>query len=146
MPLPLAVLRATQNQPMMVELKNGDTLSGVLISCDGFMNLHMRDLVCTSRDGDRFWKIPEAYVRGNNVKYLRLPDEVLEIAATTQERPQQGAGAARGRSKSDWQPSGGRGRGRGRGRGTVDLKSRDAKPPGITSGRGRGTKPPQQQQ
>lgn len=115
MPLPLAVLRATQNQPMMVELKNGDTLSGVLTSCDGFMNLHLKDLVCTSRDGDRFWKIPEAYVRGNNVKYLRLPDEVLDIASqtpTVQEKQP-------GRSKGDWQQGG---RGRGRGRGAIDLK------------------------
>ena len=35
----------------------------------------MRDIVCTSRDGERFWKIPECYVRGNSIKYLRLPDE-----------------------------------------------------------------------
>lgn len=33
----------------------------------GFMNLHMRDIVCTSRDGERFWKIPECYVRGNSI-------------------------------------------------------------------------------
>lgn len=37
----------------------------------------MRDIVCTSRDGERFWKIPECYVRGNSIKYLRLPDEAL---------------------------------------------------------------------
>eukprot|EP00438_Fugacium_kawagutii_P006331 Skav213286 [mRNA] locus=scaffold2236:78191:78950:- [translate_table: standard] len=63
----------------MVELKNGETYSGVLASCDGFMNLHMRDIVCTSRDGERFWKIPECYVRGNSIKYLRLPDEAAAL-------------------------------------------------------------------
>lgn len=40
----------------------------------------MRDIVCTSRDGERFWKIPECYVRGNSIKYLRLPDEALNVA------------------------------------------------------------------
>eukprot|EP00416_Gambierdiscus_australes_P044700 CAMPEP_0171117144 /NCGR_PEP_ID=MMETSP0766_2-20121228/91793_1 /TAXON_ID=439317 /ORGANISM="Gambierdiscus australes, Strain CAWD 149" /LENGTH=162 /DNA_ID=CAMNT_0011579635 /DNA_START=71 /DNA_END=557 /DNA_ORIENTATION=- len=79
MVLPMALLRTAQNQPMMVELKNGETYSGVLASCDGFMNLHMRDIVCTSRDGERFWKIPECYVRGNSIKYLRLPDEVIDM-------------------------------------------------------------------
>merc|ERR1719473_2491694 len=79
MVLPMALLRTAQNQPMMVELKNGETYSGVLASCDGFMNLHMRDIVCTSRDGERFWKIPECFVRGNSVKYLRLPDEVIDM-------------------------------------------------------------------
>lgn len=39
----------------------------------------MRDIVCTSRDGERFWKIPECYVRGNSIKYLRLPDEAAVV-------------------------------------------------------------------
>ena len=58
------------------------------------MNIHLRDVICTSRvslhladrreqllqqDGDRFWKIPECYVRGNTIKYLRLPEDVLAL-------------------------------------------------------------------
>eukprot|EP01068_Selenidium_serpulae_P018275 Selendium_serpulae@DN6446_c4_g2_i3.p1 len=105
MVLPLTLLRTSQNQPMMVELKNGDTYSGLLAACDGFMNLHMRDAVCTSRDGERFWKIPECYIRGNNIKYLRLPNEVFDMAVTQEESRKEGR---------DHRP-GGRGRGRGRG-------------------------------
>merc|ERR1719191_2474589 len=99
----------------MVELKNGETYSGVLASCDGFMNLHMRDIVCTSRDGERFWKIPECYVRGNSIKYLRLPDEVIDMVkdepASRKEIRQQFKGRVRGRGRG----GGGRGRGRGGG-------------------------------
>ncbi|CAE7182614.1 LSM4 [Symbiodinium microadriaticum] len=76
----------------MVELKNGETYSGVLASCDGFMNLHMRDIVCTSRDGERFWKIPECYVRGNSIKYLRLPDEVIDMV---KDEPQRSVSSSR---------------------------------------------------
>lgn len=32
------------------------------------------------QDGDRFWRMAEAYVRGNTIKYLRVPDEVLDKA------------------------------------------------------------------
>lgn len=35
--------------------------------------------VCTAyagQDADRFWRMPEAYLRGNTIKYLRVPDEV----------------------------------------------------------------------
>lgn len=32
------------------------------------------------QDGDRFWRMPEAYIRGNTIKYLRVPDEVLDKA------------------------------------------------------------------
>lgn len=28
------------------------------------------------QDADRFWRMPEAYLRGNTIKYLRVPDEV----------------------------------------------------------------------
>ena len=28
------------------------------------------------QDGDRFWRTPECYIRGNTIKYLRVPDEV----------------------------------------------------------------------
>ena len=28
------------------------------------------------QDGDRFWRMPECYIRGNTVKYIRIPDEV----------------------------------------------------------------------
>lgn len=32
------------------------------------------------QDGDRFWRMPEAYIRGNTVKYLRVPDEVCRAS------------------------------------------------------------------
>lgn len=28
------------------------------------------------QDGDRFWRMPEVYIRGNTLKYLRVPEEV----------------------------------------------------------------------
>ena len=91
----------------LIELKSGETYNGHLVNCDNFMNIMLREVICTSRvraaaarecaprplnslttamgshcfysvvqDGDRFWRIPECYVRGNTIKYLRIPDEV----------------------------------------------------------------------
>ncbi|CAF3220301.1 unnamed protein product [Rotaria socialis] len=77
--LPLTLLRTAVYHPMLVELKNGETYNGNLMSCDNFMNIHLRDVICTSRDGDRFWKIPECYIRGNTIKYLRLPEDILGL-------------------------------------------------------------------
>jgi U6 snRNA-associated Sm-like protein LSm4 len=113
----------------LVELKNGETYNGHMVMCDTWMNIHLREVICTSKvsgtggartscstfpgpppqpaatphavlhrrrsaadaplpppflplvqDGDRFWRMPEAYVRGNTIKYLRVPDEVLDKA------------------------------------------------------------------
>lgn len=52
---------------MLVELKNGETLNGHLVNCDNWMNLTLKEVVQTSPDGDRFWRLPEVYIRGNNV-------------------------------------------------------------------------------
>ena len=29
-----------------------------------------------AQDADKFWRMPEAYLRGNTIKYIRVPDEV----------------------------------------------------------------------
>ena len=61
---------------MLIELKNGESYSGKLVACNMFMNILLRDVVLTSKEGDRFWKMPECYIRGNSIKYLRIPEEV----------------------------------------------------------------------
>ena len=82
----------------------------------------LRGVICTSRDGDRFWRLPEVVIRGNNVKYLRIPEEV--IGMVPEEDP-----SARGKG------GGGRGDGRGRG-GKGGGKGDGGK--GGRGGRGRG--------
>jgi len=120
MVLPLTLLQTAQNHPMLVELKNGETYNGHLVSCDSWMNINLREVICTSRDGDRFWRMPECYVRGSTVKYLRIPDEVIELvkedALQKNRQRYQGNKGGRGGYKGERGGRGGRG-GRGRGRG-----------------------------
>ena len=60
----------------MIELKNGETLNGALVNCDPWMNLTLKDVIQSSSNGEDFLKIPEIYIRGIHIKYLRLPEEV----------------------------------------------------------------------
>ncbi|KAM0712358.1 hypothetical protein Q7P37_011453 [Cladosporium fusiforme] len=159
--LPLGLLTAAQGHPMLVELKNGETLNGHLVQCDTYMNLTLKEVVQTSPDGDKFFRLPECYVRGNNVssgnteaskpfqckisktasrrhhlreltlarlqvKYLRVPDEIVDIVKEQQASAQAQRGGHRGgrgehgggRGRGDRGRGGNRGgRGRGRGRG-----------------------------
>lgn len=64
---------------MLVELKNGETLNGHLISCDTWMNLTLKEVVQTSPDGDKFFRLPEVYVRGNNVSVPKSHDTSLMV-------------------------------------------------------------------
>ena len=118
MVLPLSLLRAAQNHPMLVELKNGETYNGHLVSCDNWMNINLREVICTSRDGDRFWRIPECYVRGSNIKYLRIPDEVIDMVKEDISKAKGRGRAGRGRGGR-----GGRGGGRGRGKPRKDQEA-----------------------
>lgn len=79
--LPLSLLKAAVDHPMLIELKNGDTYNGRLVSCNVYMNICLKDVICTSKEGDRFWKLPECYIRGNCIKYLRIPDEIIDTVA-----------------------------------------------------------------
>jgi U6 snRNA-associated Sm-like protein LSm4 len=74
------LLTAAKNQPIMVELKNGETLNGQLINCDQWMNLTLRDVIQSSANAEEFMTIPECYVRGLHIKYLRMPDELMDHA------------------------------------------------------------------
>ncbi|KAG9538748.1 hypothetical protein KCU71_g20404, partial [Aureobasidium melanogenum] len=123
---PLGLLTAAQGHPMLVELKNGETLNGHLVSCDTYMNLTLKEVIQTSPEGDRFFRLPECYVRGNNIKYLRMEDEIVDLVKD-QQASQQAARGGRGggqggrgdhSGRGDRGGRGGRGRGRGgRGRG-----------------------------
>lgn len=43
------------------------------------MNINLKEVICTSPDGTSFWRLPEVHLRGNSIKYLRIPDDVLDI-------------------------------------------------------------------
>ncbi|EFN77595.1 U6 snRNA-associated Sm-like protein LSm4, partial [Harpegnathos saltator] len=125
--LPLSLLRTAQNHPMLVELKNGETYNGHLVSCDNWMNVNLREVICTSRDGDKFWRMPECYIRGSTIKYLRIPDEVIDMVKEDVQMKSRGRGEIKGRGQSQ--------RGRGGGRGTFGRGGRGPAP----LGRGGGT-------
>ncbi|KAL9579661.1 MAG: hypothetical protein Q9212_004975 [Teloschistes hypoglaucus] len=58
--LPLGLLNAAQGHPMLVELKNGETLNGHLVNCDTWMNLTLKEVVQTNPEGTAFFRLPES--------------------------------------------------------------------------------------
>ena len=47
--LPLSLLKTAEGHPMLIEMKNGDTYNGRLVSCNMFMNICLKDVICTSK-------------------------------------------------------------------------------------------------
>ncbi|KAJ2290648.1 hypothetical protein IW141_003149 [Coemansia sp. RSA 355] len=116
--LPLSLLNTAVGHPILVELKNGETYNGHLEKCDNFMNITLREVIQTDSDGDRFWRLSEAYIRGNTIKYLRIPDAVIDKVKEdmTKSRNSNNRGGRGGRGRGG-AGRGGPGTGRGRGRG-----------------------------
>jgi len=114
MVLPQAVLRAATNGPTLVELKNGDSYSGTLAAVDNLMNIRLEDTIFTPRGAQHFERLKECTIRGQFVKFVRFPDDILDFVAEQQEAAR--AAAALGAASSRWRGRGGKAGGRGRGR------------------------------
>ena len=64
---------------VMVDTKDGDSYDGELVGIDSFMNCRLTKVLITHA-GDKlsFSKADETvFVRGNNVKGLRFPNELI---------------------------------------------------------------------
>ncbi|XP_068081803.1 U6 snRNA-associated Sm-like protein LSm4 isoform X2 [Anabrus simplex] len=118
---------------MLVELKNGETYNGHLVSCDNWMNINLREVICTSRDGDKFWRMPECYIRGSTIKYLRIPDEVIDMVKEET--------LVKGRGRGEMKGRGGQAQ-RGRGGGRGSFGGRGGRPAPLGRGGVGGRNPP----
>ena len=126
----------------LVETKNGESYDGILTGADTYMNLRLRDVVVTAPDGLTFCKHPVAFIRGNNIKSIQMPGDILErhvqeLKKKEAEAKAMKSGKERGRSHSTSGrggfPDRGHSRGGGFGRGSGDRnRSQDSR------GRGRG--------
>ncbi|KAH7647324.1 P-ATPase [Cryptosporidium bovis] len=100
MVLPLSVIKAAHHKPVLVELKNGETYSGILTGVDGFMNISLFNVICTSKGGNSFSKMIECYIRGNNIKFIRMDDENIVTAKTEMSQRESARPGSRGSNDS----------------------------------------------
>lgn len=79
---PIKLLSCAEGQYLMADLKNGSTVNGTLVEIDRFMNLKIENAIITSKDGDQFHKAQEYYIRGNALKYVRVPETAMAKATS----------------------------------------------------------------
>ena len=138
--MPLSLLRAAKGSAILVELKSGETYNGHLVSTDAYMNVTVSDVICTAASGDKFYKLASANIRGSAIKYLRLPDNCLQLAQQEDEKQNdtapRGGGGRRGGGYNNYEGQRGGG---GRGRHTNNYSNNDrgsGRGSGRSSGRG----------
>lgn len=65
-----------------------------------------------TQDGDKFWRMPECYIRGSTIKYLRIPDEIIDMVKEEVVAKGRGRGGLQQQKQQKGRGMGGTGRGR----------------------------------
>lgn len=104
MVLPQAVIKSATGSPVLVELKNGDSYSGSLAAVDNLMNIRLENVVFTPRTEYRFDWLQECAIRGQFVKFVRFPDDIMDTIAEREAAATSGKGKGKGRGKGQGKP------------------------------------------
>ena len=109
-------LMKLSHETVTIELKNGTLVQGTIMGVDVAMNTHLKSVKMQQKNRDPL-NLDSLTVRGNNIRYIILPDSCPLDTLLVDEGPKKKA-AKRGGAAA----RGGRGmrggmRGRGRGRG-----------------------------
>ena len=87
--LPLEILKGTKNKKIMVQIKNGDYINGILENVDFFMNLKIKDIIYNNKEGTNFFKAKEIFIRGSNISAINFEENLLEEIAKEKETQKQ---------------------------------------------------------
>lgn len=73
--VPLKLLHESQGLTVTVELKSGQLYRGRLHEVEDSMNMQMRDVTVTARDG-KLSQMEHCFIRGSSVRLVVVPDNL----------------------------------------------------------------------
>ncbi|EEY20498.1 small nuclear ribonucleoprotein Sm D3 [Verticillium alfalfae VaMs.102] len=96
--IPIKLLNEAQGHIITLEITSGQTYRGKLLEAEDNMNIQLKDITVTARDG-RVSHLDQVYIRGSHVRFFIVPD-MLRNAPMFRSRNQRGRGVglARGRA------------------------------------------------
>mmetsp|Transcript_17031 Transcript_17031/g.19018 ORF Transcript_17031/g.19018 Transcript_17031/m.19018 type:complete len:109 (+) Transcript_17031:3-329(+) len=96
--VPIKLLHEAEMHVITCELKSGEVYRGQLVEAEDNMNIQMRNITVTHRDGKQT-KIEYAFIRGSKVRWFILPDMLKNAPMFTRDNTKirgLGAGIPRG--------------------------------------------------
>ncbi|PVH95294.1 Sm-like ribonucleo protein, partial [Periconia macrospinosa] len=96
--IPIKLLNEAAGHIITLEISSGEVYRGKLIEAEDNMNVQLKDITVTARDG-RVSHLEQVYIRGSHVRYFIVPD-MLRNAPMFRSRGTRGRGVglARGRA------------------------------------------------
>ncbi|KAL8741128.1 MAG: hypothetical protein Q9190_006236 [Brigantiaea leucoxantha] len=109
--IPIKLLNEAQNHVVTLELTSGQVYRGKLIEAEDNMNVQLKDITVTARDG-RVSHLDQVYIRGSHVRFFIVPD-MLRNAPMFRSRGVKGRGVGMARGRATVNRARGQSRGRG---------------------------------
>lgn len=75
---PINILKESKGSQVLIELKNGDSATGILHSIDSFMNVKLKQLTYIEREGPKFFKVDEVFIRGSTINGIQLREDIID--------------------------------------------------------------------
>ncbi|KAI8143899.1 hypothetical protein BJV82DRAFT_609806 [Fennellomyces sp. T-0311] len=112
--VPIKLLHEAQGHIITLELKTGQLYRGKLLAAEDNMNIQLREITVTARDG-RVSQLDQVYIRGSTVRFFIVPDMLKNAPMFKQVGPGalKGRGIGLGRGRATVARAQARGRGRG---------------------------------
>ncbi|RPB00032.1 Sm-like ribonucleo protein, partial [Choiromyces venosus 120613-1] len=88
--IPIKLLNEAQGHVCTLELTSGQIFRGRLFEAEDNMNVQLRDITVTARDG-RVSHLDQVYIRGSHVRFFIVPD-MLRNAPMFRSRAVRGRG------------------------------------------------------
>lgn len=112
--IPIKLLNEAQGHVITLETTLGTTYRGKLLEAEDSMNIQLKDITLTARDG-RVSHLDQVYIRGSHVRFFIVPDMLRNAPMFRRGGVKgRGVGMARGKATVSRARAGGRG-GVGRG-------------------------------
>ncbi|KAK4043454.1 hypothetical protein C8A01DRAFT_32380 [Parachaetomium inaequale] len=102
--IPIKLLNEAQGHIVTLEITSGQTYRGKLIEAEDNMNVQLKDITVTARDG-RVSHLEQVYIRGSHVRFF-IVNAPMFRSRNVRGR---GVGLARGRATVSRARAGGRG-------------------------------------
>ncbi|KAH8926462.1 Sm-like ribonucleoprotein [Atractiella rhizophila] len=99
--IPCKLLHESLGHVITVELRTGQTYRGKLFDAEDNLNISLRDITVTHRDG-RITQLDQVYIRGPMIRFYCVPDMLANAPMFKRIGPNamkgRGIGTARGRA------------------------------------------------
>ncbi|SCV05349.1 LANO_0H05534g1_1 [Lachancea nothofagi CBS 11611] len=83
--IPIKLLTESQGHVVSVELTTGEVYRGKLVDSEENMNVQLRDVTATARDGS-VTRMDHIFVRGSHIRFFVVPD-ILKNAPMFKQGP-----------------------------------------------------------